>query len=99
MSIIVEPNSGVGHTAIEYLPGSIRVHIDIEDANPEEVFIDIQEDSIEVCAPMHEAVALEEVTLDKEGMIYRSIPLPQGIDAESMEISTEDGHFDIIMQR
>lgn len=92
-------DTAVGFTAIEEREASFVIHVDLEDADPDEVLLDVAEDALQVFAPMEETVELEEAIIEKEGFIYRRILVPENADIEGIEFSTEDGHLDIILPK
>lgn len=93
------PDTSVGYTSVEETQEYIRVHLDIEDAQPEDILVDVNDDNIQVAARMEESVELPEGTIDKQGAIYREIPLPQGADVDNIEASLDDGHLDLIIPK
>src|SRR5258708_7462463 len=86
---IMESNIVVGYTSMQDLPGVVRVHVDLEDANPEDVSLDVHDDYIDVFASMEEDVELLEGVMHKQGEIYRHIDLPANLDVDNLQCSME----------
>jgi HSP20 family molecular chaperone IbpA len=85
-----DSNNTIGYTA-EETPEELRVHIEV--ADPETALIDVDENEIKVLVPR------EGEDVEEGEMLLGEIPLPQGVDTDSMEASIEDGHLDIILRK
>jgi HSP20 family molecular chaperone IbpA len=93
------PEGAVGFASVEDRPDEVVVHMDIEDADPERVTIDVREDGMDIVASMTESIELEEAVIEEYGVIHRHVDLPPGLDTDAMSFSYEDGHLDISLPR
>ena len=88
-----------GYLVTEESDVAVRVHVDISAENPEDVMLDISEDSIQVAAETSEDIRVAEGIMSAQDMVYRRIPLPAGLDVEQLEIEVDNGHIDVVIPK
>ncbi len=90
---------GAGACVCEETPTETRVHVDLAGVDPNEVSIDVDDDFIQIFAPIDEERVEGEDVVRTTGQIYGSIPLPEGSDVDNLTAMLVHGHLDIVIPK
>lgn len=83
------------YATMEDRGNEVRVRIDIDQASPEDVTVNVTGDGVHVTAWTEEDLEVEGAIMHREGELYRFIALPQDLDYENMRCSFENGYLEL----